>query len=93
MVRTAEEKSVIIGDFNMPDIDWRGGTAKGRAKEFLEAAEDSIMTQLVNFSTHIKGNVLDLVLTNIPERIPEVYEGGRLGRSDHSAIVCKIQIQ
>ena len=93
MVRTAEEKSVIIGDFNMPDIDWRGGTAKGRAKEFLEATEDSIMTQLVNFSTHIKGNVLDLVLTNIPERIPEVYEGGRLGRSDHSAIVCKIQIQ
>ena len=93
LISSAGKNSVFIGDFNMPEIDWRGETARGRTQEFLEVTRDSLMTQLVTFSTHNKGNILDLVITNIPERITEVYEGGRLGRSDHSAIVCRVNIK
>ncbi len=34
--------------------------------------------------------MLDLVLTNVPERVVEVSEGGRLGQSDHEMINIKI---
>ncbi len=41
----------------------------GRAREFMEATDDALLVQMVEFPTHVKGNCLDLVLTNIPERI------------------------
>jgi hypothetical protein len=50
------------------------------------------MEQLVDFPTHVKGNTLDLVLTNMPERIDEVMEAGRLGKSDHVVIMTKINV-
>ena len=55
-LQKAEKNSILIGDFNLPDIDWRGGTAKGKSREFLDAMEESDMTQLVEFVTHVKGN-------------------------------------
>ena len=91
-IKSAEKNSLLIGDFNLPDIDWRGGTAKGKSREFLDAMEDRHMSQMVEFATHLKGNVLDLVITNNPERITEVYEVGRLGRSDHVMIMTKVRV-
>jgi hypothetical protein len=79
-------------DFNNPDINWERGTAKGRRRELMEAVEDAMMEQLVNFPTHIKGNILDLMITNKPERVVAVAEAGRLGQSDHTVIVTKIQM-
>ena len=51
------------------------------------------MTQMVEFVTHTKGNTLDLVLTNIPERITDVQDVGRLGRSDHVMIMTKVSVK
>jgi hypothetical protein len=67
MVKKAEKRSVIIGDFNLPEIDWEKCTARGRTAVLLEAVEVSFMEQLVNFPTQVKGNTLDLILTNIPD--------------------------
>jgi hypothetical protein len=50
------------------------------------------MEQLVPFSTHVRGNTLDLVLSDIPERVVDVAEEGRLGASDHVIIMTKIVI-
>jgi hypothetical protein len=50
------------------------------------------MEQLVDFPTQVKGNTLDLVITNIPERVSEVFEAGRLGKSDHSIIITRVSI-
>ena len=80
MVRGAEKNCVIIGDLSLPGIDWERGVATGPRTELLEVAEDKLMSQLVEFSTQVKGNILDLVLTNMPERISEVREEGRLGK-------------
>lgn len=41
---------------------------------------------MIDFATHVKGNILDLVLTNAPERIMSVTEEGRLGHSDHFVV-------
>jgi len=64
---------------------------EGRAAEFYEAVQDSAMEQLIDFPTHLKGNILDLVITNIPERVEEVCEAGSLGKSDHSILLVSIR--
>ncbi len=90
LVKAAEKNSVFIGDFNLPDIDWEGGMARGRSAGLMEAIENSFMEQMVDFTTQVKGNILDLIVTNIPERFEDVSEHGRLGKSDHFMIVAKI---
>jgi hypothetical protein len=83
LIKSTKKNTVLIGDFNLPDINWVTGESSRRATNFVEAVEEAMMVQLVEFPTHIKGNCLDLVLTNMPERIMEVREAGRLGSSDH----------
>jgi hypothetical protein len=68
------------------------GTARGRSTELLEAVNEGLMEQLVEFPTHLKGNTLDLLITNIPERVVEVTDEGRLGKSDHVVIVAKVTV-
>ena len=89
LIWQAEKDCVIIGDFNLPTIDWEAGTARGMV---LEVMEDRLMTQMVDFSTQVRGNILDLVITNMPERVLEVREEGRLGKSDHVMIVTEIAV-
>jgi hypothetical protein len=93
LIRGAEKNSLFIGDFNMPDIDWETGHSSARARPFVEAVEDSMMEQMVNFSTQVKGNCLDLVITNIPEGVSEVLEAGRLGRSDHDMLSITLEME
>ncbi len=52
-------------------------------KLLLETAVEEGLQQLVDFPTHTKGNTLDLLLTNCPDKVIEVSDSGRLGRSDH----------
>jgi hypothetical protein len=60
---------------------------------FLEAVDDLLLTQVVDFSTQVKGNCLDLVLTNIHERIVDVCEAGWLGKRDHEMILLTVNMQ
>jgi hypothetical protein len=82
----------MIGDFNMPGVDWATGYCRANERQVVEAMEDKFMAQMVDFPTHIKGNILDLVVTNMPERILEVREEGRLGKSDHSILVVEVSV-
>jgi hypothetical protein len=91
-VKTAGKNSLLIGDFNLPNIDWEKGAATGKAADFVTAVEDCMMDQLVSFPTQVKGNILDLVVTNIPERINEVSEHGCLGKSDHVIILARVSL-
>jgi Reverse transcriptase (RNA-dependent DNA polymerase)/Endonuclease-reverse transcriptase len=94
LLNGAEKNSILIGDFNLPDIDWDKSTAKNRADQaLLDAAQEANMDQLVGFPTHVRGNKLDLVLSNMPERINNVQDEGRLGNSDHSLISLEIAVK
>ena len=86
LIREAEKNSIMVGDFNLPNIDWNSGVAGRRDEKLVEALQDSFMEQMVDFPTHIKGNCLDLLITNIPGKVKEVLDMGRLGKSDHLII-------
>ena len=92
LVRGADSNSIFIGDFNLPDINWTTGEHSPRTAEFMEAVADAAMDQLVTFSTQVRGNVLDLVLTNIPERVREISDEGRLSSSDHTMLKVSVEV-
>ncbi len=82
LVKGAPKGAVLLGDFNLPDVNWSTGESSSRARPLVNAVDDAMMEQMVNFSTQVRGSILDLVLTNIPERVFEVTAQGRLANSD-----------
>jgi Endonuclease-reverse transcriptase len=92
LISQAGKNSILIGDFNLPGVCWETGTCKANERVVVDAIEDKLMVQMVDFATHIRGNILDLVVTNIPERVLEIREEGRLGKSDHSLINIEINV-
>ena len=66
---------VVLGDFNLPDMDWNTNTTingSGRLYErFTKTIRVNFFWQLVNKPTR-KKHILDLVLTNIPHKISNV---------------------
>ena len=56
---------IILGDFNFPDIDWSVlmGTSH-QSNCFCDLVFDCNLTQHVHDPTHVKGNLLDIVLTS-----------------------------
>ncbi len=77
----------------MPTIDWLDGKADSKGRELLETCTEEGLQQLVSFPTHTKGNVLDLVITNCQEKVLEVCDVGRLGRSDHCILSITVDAE
>jgi len=80
----------IVGDFNMPDVDWKLLSSSNKHKTFLDTVIDKAFYQLVDFPTHNKGNILDLVFTNCPDRIAKIENIGNLANSDHCILSIDI---
>ena len=89
-VRGMKGSRLVLGDFNLPGIEWEAGRADAKGREFYRACCDTFLEQLVIESTHINGNRLDLVLTNRSEKIKGVDMDGRLDKSDHEIIVVQL---
>jgi hypothetical protein len=83
ILRDMQNDTILIGDMNMPGIDWIEEKADSKGRELLETTMEQNLSQMVSFPTHTKGNVLDLVITNNPERVLDIWDVGWLGRSDH----------
>ena len=61
---------IILGDFNCPDVDWSSLSADSIfSSKLCELAFDKNLTQLISSPTHMRGNILDLVLTNLEEKL------------------------
>ena len=85
-IRSINENSIIVGDFNYPHINWELMSGNSHATDFIESVSEKFLTQHVTFPTHNGGNTLDLVLSNIPNRVESVTDCGKLGNSDHVII-------
>ena len=48
--------SILIGDINLPKINWELQTSNRKSQSFLEAALENILVQMIDFPTHSKGN-------------------------------------
>ena len=89
----SKNKCVFIGDFNHPKINWENGTSENRkCSEFYNSLTSNNYSQVVDFPTQIRGNILDLVITNEPDLILYTKPVGRLGKSDHEIIEIGLNI-
>ena len=85
----------IIGDFNMPSINWTTVVdTNALGNEFCNLIQQNFLSQLVyeHTRTGINGSssTLDLILTNYPEEINNVEASPGLVNSDHSLICFNI---
>jgi hypothetical protein len=92
LISTAPRNSIFIGDFNTPEINWKNEQSVPKYRQLLESVQEAEMVQLIDFSTHDRGNILDLVITNCCERIINVEDTGKLGNSDHCSLTVQIQV-
>uniref|UniRef100_A0A1I8B0G4 Endo/exonuclease/phosphatase domain-containing protein n=1 Tax=Meloidogyne hapla TaxID=6305 RepID=A0A1I8B0G4_MELHA len=84
--------TIIIGDFNTPTIDWTKYSASNGADTlFAEFLLNFNFIQLILESTHEKGAILDLLLTNSPSIISQYSV--KPGISDHFSIHFSLSIQ
>ena len=59
------KQCIFVGDFNFPDINWSSLTGSSPlSNSFCEFIFDCNLTQHVMSPTHVKGNILDLILTS-----------------------------
>ena len=87
-----DKNSIVIGDVNLPDINWSDESSTARGRKVLETLLEEDLAQLVDFPTHVKGNILDLIITNCPDKIISITDEGRIGKSDHCIIKLEMRV-
>lgn len=93
--------TLIMGDFNFKEIDWKKGTVQGPensdARLFYDSVQESLLCQHVDFPTRYRvGNtpsVLDLVFTKEENDIQELTCQPPLGKSDHCVLTWEMYLQ
>lgn len=82
---------LLVGDFNLPSIDWTDPhkTSKPLNRSFLDMLSQFHLTQSVTEPTHIKGNTLDLVCSNLENKLFAI-DVEKPGLSDHFMITFSI---
>ena len=79
---------LVCGDFNFPDIDWTTGVAVKNDSIhsfFAKTVKDNYLHQLVDFPTRLN-NTLDLLLTNIPDKVSNIHGFQDVIDTDHTLV-------
>ena len=87
-----DASTIILGDFNTPDINWLTLCAGSPfSRNLCNTLHHLNYLQLVNAPTHQAGNILDLILTNAPHRISNIVVGtDSTLNSDHFLVTADI---
>ena len=86
----------LIGDFNLPLINWNIPASEGDSAHdaFLTFVLSQSFHQFIDVPTHEKGNILDLLLCNIPAKhqlLNHYVSSPITSTCDHNLISFKIQ--
>ena len=87
---------IVVGDFNFPRIDWENSHSDiSTDRIFLDMFFNLGMEQLIDKPTHIKGNILDLLLTDNSGLISNlnVNKGWHITKSDHFPITFEVNLR
>ena len=80
----------LMGDFNLPDINWQTDTAISQiSRDFLTLCSRIGAIQYVDFPTR-GNNILDLVLFSDKYIVKSIRAETPFSTSDHDSIVCEI---
>ena len=90
ILKIQEKNSLVIGDFNCPNIDFINQISDRKGVDILESARSSLLVQLIDFPTHNRGNILDCALTNTADRFVNIENIGNLKNSDHAIIKLEL---
>ncbi len=93
LLKSAEKNCLIIGDFNLPEVAKPEKKPSARVEAFIQDVKERGLTQMVTFPTQVRGNILDLAYTDVPDKIILVEDCGRLGKSDHVMIMITIAME
>ena len=101
---TRHQHTVIMGDFNLPDINWdnidvqsyytdRSGREQRQtsSEKFIELMQNNFLIQNVNEPTRLD-NILDLVLSTEENLVQNVKVGEQIANSDHNIIRGEMNI-
>ena len=84
----------LVGDFNLPTINWENWTTphteESKEEKFLDAIRDSFLYQHVDESTRCRGtddpSTIDLIFTSEQNQVHNLQYLSPIGRSDHCVL-------
>ncbi|KAI8517131.1 hypothetical protein Bbelb_057120 [Branchiostoma belcheri] len=92
----SEKKQIIItGDFNCHYKDWGGASTDNNGQMLADIVDRYGLYQAQHQSTRVtptSNSVLDLVILSDPSRINKMYTLAPVGTSDHSVVVCQLNM-
>ena len=92
-------KLYIVGDFNLPNIDWIAGRCNHGdiGADYLEWINSRALCQHVTFNTRFRNghtpSLLDLVISKSAYDVTSVTNHPPIGKSDHILIQVEIRIR
>ena len=88
------EKIFLVGDFNLPDFDWINQLPLSSDQLYVNSFEifnGAFLTQVNPYATR-NSNILDLVLTTVPDFVHSVSVSEGLLDSDHRSVTFFLYI-
>ena len=90
------KKLFIIGDFNLRNVNWKTNESSNNIEQlFLDEFFKLGLIQCITTPTHVKGNILDILLTNSENLISniEILCNCEVCKSDHHAITFDLKLK
>ena len=95
-MQSVDDKAVFVfvGDANSYRSEWLGSVSSTdrHGRDALDFCNLSGCEQFVRGPTHIAGNRLDLVMTDVTD-IVDVVVGTSLGTLDHCFVSCVLRVE
>ena len=93
--RRQVQNLTLVGDLNLPHACWENSSSPLQVEQsFIDTFNDLSLKQLVAVPTHIKGNILDNILTDKPDLITNIRVDSMHSPcgSDHFPIFFKLKL-
>ncbi|KAI8493903.1 hypothetical protein Bbelb_282500 [Branchiostoma belcheri] len=87
----------VLGDFNMPRVDWDNCvvTNEGKEADFCNMINNHFLKQINQVPSNSRHNLLDLVFTDFPDRFSTINELPAEFDTDHTllefSLHCRVQ--
>ena len=85
--------NIIIGDFNMPFVDWKCFSAPPKYLPFLDCCSKFFLQQHVHEPTRLESDtILDLIFTTVGTNLSSICVDECFGSSDHSVLRFDLEL-